>query len=146
VSLPWLNGDLIQPYLHDLIIGHRYDPLFQFHCCILDAFPVEAGETDLPRTIPPLPGKKLLGSIRIGKSKRASLLLAEKRLPQITAYLKGLLLIPNIQRCAMLRFFVNGDAGVTASPDGPDAAKVDVADAGAFLMLYLPSKHAWRQR
>ena len=84
-------------------VVHSYDTLFRFHCNLLDTFPVEAGNTDAPRAIPPFPGKRPFVSLgRGGRWKNAARALAERRMPQITAYLQGILHLPAIAEATTL--------------------------------------------
>eukprot|EP00730_Choanoeca_flexa_P007607 TRINITY_DN12358_c1_g2_i6.p1 TRINITY_DN12358_c1_g2~~TRINITY_DN12358_c1_g2_i6.p1 ORF type:complete len:151 (+),score=5.46 TRINITY_DN12358_c1_g2_i6:27-479(+) len=77
---------------------HRtYDDFFKLHCDLLDTFPLESGFQTEPRTLPPLPGKKLV-SLRPTKAARrkAALQLAQRRQQPLCDYLAALIRLPSI--------------------------------------------------
>eukprot|EP01137_Pigoraptor_chileana_P033513 Opistho-2@24494 len=77
-----------------------YEEFYSFHCAMLDAFPLEAGEADPnhPRQIPYLPGKKLFFTAAA----------AAKRMKELDAYLTDVANVPShIQSWGPFRQFFN---------------------------------------
>ena len=93
VSVDWSNSNTTTCY-------RGYTDFFDFQCELLCTFPFEGGAVKgVPRTIPYLPGRKIF--------RRTTAALAEKRLPQINDYVRGLVAMPeNVSRShPVLKFF-----------------------------------------
>eukprot|EP00051_Salpingoeca_urceolata_P015216 m.196330 g.196330 ORF g.196330 m.196330 type:complete len:382 (+) comp18323_c0_seq3:71-1216(+) len=94
------------------VVKHPYESLFKFQCELLDTFPIDAGTAGSPRTIPPLPGKKMFGlTISKAGKEAAAKSLAEKRLPGIVSYIGKLIKMPeHITQSALVYALFDADA------------------------------------
>eukprot|EP00050_Salpingoeca_kvevrii_P012696 m.24264 g.24264 ORF g.24264 m.24264 type:complete len:320 (-) comp4249_c0_seq1:208-1167(-) len=119
-----------------MTIKRTYDELFKFQCLLLDAFPDEAGNTGQPRTIPPLPGKRLFST----KSHQG---VAQQRLPEIAAYANRLVALPaHITNSSLVRGFFDPAAKHSAVDE--DAGE-DVEFSG-FLTKRGEVVKNWKRR